>query len=86
MRLRAEHEAVARAETKPPLAHLSQDSLDEIVNWCKANPSEMVIMHLWDCGSDGSGDCNALVQGVLDGRNLKGEGLTSWIASVSVGC
>jgi hypothetical protein len=50
-----------------------QDSLDEIVTWCKANPSEMVVMHIWDCGSDGSGDCNALVQGVLDAREVKGE-------------
>ncbi|GMI47019.1 hypothetical protein TrCOL_g1011 [Triparma columacea] len=67
------------------IEHEFEDSLDEIVNWCKANPSEMVIMHLWDCGSDGSGDCNALVQGVLDGRNLKAVNDCNALVNVTVG-
>jgi len=52
------------------IEHDFTDSVDEIVAWAKANPEEMVIMHIWDCGSDGSGDCTELIQSALNDRNL----------------
>ncbi|GMH55762.1 hypothetical protein TrRE_jg12755, partial [Triparma retinervis] len=39
----------------------------------------------WDCGSDGSGDCNALVQGVLDAREVKAVNDCGALVNVTVG-
>ena len=41
--------------------HAFSDSLGEIMGWAADNPDELVLMHIWDCTSDGSADCGAAV-------------------------
>ena len=48
------------------VAHLFSSSLSEIASWCGANPSELVMVHIWDCTSDDDTvDCNAEVDRAL---------------------
>ncbi|GMH73537.1 hypothetical protein TL16_g06221 [Triparma laevis f. inornata] len=52
------------------IEHTFSDTLDEITFWAAANPTELVIMHIWDCVSDDSGDCTTEVLKELSFRNL----------------
>lgn len=52
------------------IEHTFSDTLDEITSWAAANPTELVIMHIWDCVSDDSGDCTTEVLKELSSRNL----------------
>ena len=52
-----------------PVNHSFSESLLEVVDWCGANPSELVIMLIWDCeGADG---CDAAVADALGGGRAR---------------
>mmetsp|Transcript_15453 Transcript_15453/g.30820 ORF Transcript_15453/g.30820 Transcript_15453/m.30820 type:complete len:389 (+) Transcript_15453:195-1361(+) len=50
--------------------HAFSDSLDEILDWAAENVDELVLMHIWDCTSDGSADCGAAVLEELASKNV----------------
>jgi hypothetical protein len=51
-----------------PVNHSFSESLLEVVDWCGANPSELVIMLIWDCeGADG---CDAAVADALSAAGV----------------
>ncbi|GMH82380.1 hypothetical protein TrVE_jg6672 [Triparma verrucosa] len=52
------------------IEHDFSDSLDEILGWAASNPEELVIMHVWDCISDDSGDCTTEALKQLNSRGL----------------
>lgn len=65
--------------------HAFEDSLDEILGWVNRHPQELVLMHIWDCGSDGSADCHALVNEALSAKKLRAVTDCNEMHNVSVG-
>jgi hypothetical protein len=66
--------------------HEFSASLAEIKAWCDANPSELIMMHIWDCNSDDANvDCNAKVREAMAALELPVVDNCSQLQGITVG-